>query len=184
MFNTVERKKLIEYLPPVMKNFSEFKEIMRTENAETDRISGNMQRVLDNAFIESCDSYGIKKYEAMLKLFPSPEDTIESRRLRVLIRWNEFIPYTYRVLIRKLNAFCGVNGYDILPDLENYNLTLDIHVSVSKQREEIEKFLNRIMPMNFSYRVNIKYNTHKVLAGYTHNYLSQYTHKGAREEEL
>lgn len=184
MSDTIERKKLIEYLPPIMQNFSEFKEIMGTENTETDKVSKNIQRVLDNAFIESCDNYGIKKYEAMLNLFPGSEDTIESRRLRVLIRWNEFIPYTYRVLIRKLNAFCGVNGYDILPDLENYYLAIDIHVSVSKQREEIEKFLDRIMPMNFSYRVSIKYNTHKVLAGYTHKYLSQYTHKGAREEEL
>ena len=184
MSDAMERKRLIEYLPSVMQGFAEFKAIMQAENTETDLVDGNIQRVLDNAFIELCDEYGIKKYEAMLDIFPDSNDTLASRKLRVLIRWNEFIPYTYRVLIRKLNAFCGVNGYDIFPDLENYNLSIDIQISVSKQREEIEKFLERILPMNFSYRVSIKYNTHKVLAGYTHQYLSRYSHRGAREEEL
>lgn len=184
MAEGIERKKLIDYLPPIMQNFSEFKQIMKVEQPEMDLLDAGIQRVLDNAFIADCDGYGIKKYEAILHILRDADDTLDLRKLRVLIRWNEFAPYTYRVLIRKLNVICGVNGYDILPDLENYILKISIHLSVVKQRAEVERFIERVIPMNMNYEVTIKYNTHKVLTNYTHKYLSRYTHKQIREEEL
>lgn len=149
-----------------------------------DLLDANIQRVLDNAFIADCDEYGIRKYEAIFHILPDADDTLDLRKLRVLIRWNEFVPYTYRVLIRKLNVICGVNGYDISLDLVNYILVVSIHLSVVKQRVEVERFIERVIPMNMNYEVNIKYNTHKVLSNYTRKYLSQYTHKQIREEEL
>ena len=178
------RKKLIDYLPPIMQNFSEIKQIMKVEQKEMDLLVINIQRVLDNAFIQDCDEYGIKKYEAILNILPATDDTLDLRKIRVLMRWNEFVPYTYRVLIRKLNIVCGVNGYDISKDLENYILLIELHLSVVRQREEVERFLERVIPMNINYQVSIKYNTHKLVSNYTHKYLSQYTHREIREEEL
>lgn len=147
MAETIDRKKLIDYLPPIMQNFTEIKQITKVEQKETDALDYEIGKVLDNAFIEDCDEYGIKKYEKLVGATPTAQDTLESRKSRVLIRWNDFIPYSYRVLIRKLNIFCGVNNYDISGDLKNYELFISTHLSIIGQTTELEKMLDKMLPV-------------------------------------
>lgn len=147
MAETIDRKKLIDYLPPIMQNFTEIKQITKIEQTEVNSLDFEIGRVLDNAFIEDCDEYGIKKYEKLVGVTPTAQDTLESRKSRVLIRWNDFIPYSYRVLIRKLNIFCGVNNYDISGDLKNYELFISTHLSIIGQTTELEKMLDKMLPV-------------------------------------
>lgn len=147
MAETIDRKKLIDYLPPIMQNFTEIKQITKVEQTEVNSLDFEIGRVLDNAFIEDCDEYGIKKYEKLVGVTPTAQDTLESRKSRVLIRWNDFIPYSYRVLIRKLNIFCGVNNYDISGDLKNYELFISTHLSIVGQTTELEKMLDKMLPV-------------------------------------
>lgn len=147
MAETMDRKKLIDYLPPTMQNFTEIKQITKIEQTEVNSLDFEIGRVLDNAFIEDCDEYGIKKYEKLVGVTPTPQDTLESRKSRVLIRWNDFIPYSYRVLIRKLNIFCDVNNYDISGDLKNYELFISTHLSIVGQTTELEKMLDKMLPV-------------------------------------
>lgn len=130
-----------------MQNFTEIKQITKVEQTEVNSLDFEIGRVLDNAFIEDCDEYGIKKYEKLVGVTPTAQDTLESRKSRVLIRWNDFIPYSYRVLIRKLNIFCGVNNYDISGDLKNYELFISTHLSIVGQATELEKMLDKMLPV-------------------------------------
>ena len=95
MAETIDRKKLIDYLPPIMQNFTEIKQITKVEQTEVNSLDFEIGRALDNAFIEDCDEYGIKKYEKLVGVTPTAQDTLESRKSRVLIRWNDFIPDSY-----------------------------------------------------------------------------------------
>lgn len=151
MADTIERKKLIDYLPPFMRQFTEMKQIMRTEDYEMDKIDLSMRRVLDNAFIEDCDEYGIRKYESLLKIVPSIDDTLESRKRRVSIYWNNFVPYTYWVLVNKLDTLCGVNNYDIYADLENY--IVDINIYSVQNVSEVKLLLQKMLPENIVYNI-------------------------------
>lgn len=144
----MERKKLIEYLPPFLAQFEEIKEIMRAEDGQLDDIDRSIQQALNNSFITDCDEYGIKKYETFLSIMPGPEDTLESRKSRVLLRWNEYVPYTYRVLVNRLNAFCGVNNYEITGNLKRYYLHIRTNLNLPGQVAEFEKMCDRIIPMN------------------------------------
>lgn len=163
MADMLERKKLIDYLPPFTQQFDEIKEIMETENKQFDTLNENLQKVLDNAFIADCDEYGIKKYESLLNLVPVPEDTLDSRKSRVLLRWNEYVPYTYRVLIRRLNAYCGVNNYNITEDLKRYYLHIRTNLNLYGQVTEFEKMCERIIPMNIE--VTARNQMHQELDG-------------------
>lgn len=164
----MDRKRLIDYLPPIMQNFKEIKEITNAEQKEVDLIDGEISKVLDNAFIESCDEYGIKKYEKLVGVTPTAQDTLESRKSRVLIRWNNFVPYSYKVLIRKLNIFCGVNNYDISGDLKNYELVIQTMLSLPGQSKELEVMLNKMLPLNIALSVlnDLEYE----LVGYIHSF--------------
>jgi len=165
---TMDRKKLIDYLPPIMQNFTEIKQITKVEQTEVNSLDFEIGRVLDNAFIEDCDEYGIKKYEKLVGVTPTAQDTLESRKSRVLIRWNDFIPYSYRVLIRKLNIFCGVNNYDISGDLKNYELFISTHLSIVGQTTELEKMLDKMLPVPIVFTLfnDLEYE----LIGYAHSH--------------
>lgn len=164
----MDRKKLIDYLPPIMQNFTEIKQITKVEQTEVNSLDFEIGRVLDNAFIEDCDEYGIKKYEKLVGVTPTAQDTLESRKSRVLIRWNDFIPYSYRVLIRKLNIFCGVNNYDISGDLKNYELFISTHLSIVGQTTELEKMLDKMLPVPIVFTLfnDLEYE----LIGYAHSH--------------
>ena len=168
MAETIDRKKLIDYLPPIMQNFTEIKQITKVEQTEVNSLDFEIGRVLDNAFIEDCDEYGIKKYEKLVGVTPTAQDTLESRKSRVLIHWNDFIPYSYRVLIRKLNIFCGVNNYDISGDLKNYELFISTHLSIVGQATELEKMLDKMLPVPIVFTLfnNLEYE----LIGHAHSH--------------
>lgn len=146
-----ERRKLIEYLPPFMQSFGELQEIMRVEDKWMDKLQAGIEKIYDNAFIEDCDEYGIRKYESMLGILPGPQDKLEVRRRRVLAEWNTVMPYTYGTMLRQLNVLCGVNNYDIDSDLENYRISISIYER--DDVSEIERVLDRILPQNIWYEV-------------------------------
>ena len=151
MADIPERKRLLDFLPPFMQTFKEIIAITGTEQIWMDQADINIAQIIDNAFIETCDEYGIRKYENLLKIKPDATDTLADRKARVLIRWNNEIPYTLRVLIQKLNTCCGVNNYELQGDLENYDLTVYTHLSLASAIEEVEKTVDRMMPMNMHF---------------------------------
>ena len=153
MDNELQRKKLIDYIPEYTRQFSEIKEMMKVEEIQVEMIDAKIQEILDNCFIDSCNEYGIKKYEQFLNIIPNKEDTLESRKSRVKIRWNEYVPYTVRTLVRKLNAMCGVNNYTIINDLKHYNLVVITRFTLYGELKEVEKLMERILPMNIHYTI-------------------------------
>lgn len=144
------RKRLIDYLPPFMQDFAEIKAIMKTEQPELDRAWLDIQIPLADAFIMDCDEYGLKKYEAFVGVMPGPGDTLDERKARVLIWWNNFIPYTYRVLVRRLNALCGAGNYEISGSLENYELLLKTNLMLGGQMQSLEHLIIQMVPMNMN----------------------------------
>ena len=146
-----ERKKLIQYLSPFAQSFGEMQEIMRVEEKWIDKMESHIGKIYDNAFIEDCDEYGIRKYEKLLGILSDTEEKLATRKLRVRVGWNYTIPYTYRTMIRKLNLLCGVNNYDIDADLENYKISFSIYGATDT--EGIKSFLDRILPQNIMYDV-------------------------------
>ena len=152
MAEMLDRKKLIEYLPDFMQKISEIKELMRVTNMESDKIYPLIGKSLDEAFIEDCSEYGIRKYESCLHIISDESESLETRKLRVLMRWNNFMPYTYKILINKLNMLCGVNNYDITADLENYNIDLTVYYVVDES--ELTALLENIPPLNIFYNIH------------------------------
>ena len=143
------RKKLIERLSPFTQSFGEIQEIMRVEEKWLDKLETGISTICNNAFIEDCDEYGIKKYEDLLGIISEPKDKLETRKMRVLARWNNMVPYTYRTLVQQLNILCGVNNYDIDSDLENYMISFSIYGKADTS--EIKQRLDRILPVNITY---------------------------------
>lgn len=140
---------LVSYLPPFMQNYKEPVAALEAENPEFILIWKATDRVLYNHFISTADEYGIGRYEKMLGIHPTSEDTLESRRSRVQSKWFNTIPYTMKVLLQKLKVLCGDTDFTLTHDFTiGYTLTLETDLELYGQVEELEYIINTMIPEN------------------------------------
>lgn len=143
----VRQVDLIQYLPLFIAEYKEIQHIMDAENPEFQLTADEGERIKDNQFIISCDSSGISRFERLLKITPSSEDTLESRISRVLIRWNDVAPYTWKVFLQKMDSLCG-NNFEVNAEWENYLFEVITHLDLFGQVDELEHILDFMIPAN------------------------------------
>lgn len=141
---------LVSYLPPFMADYKEIAVTLEAENPEFVIAWNAAESVLKNEFIESADEYGISRFEKILNILPSKEDTLESRRARVQTRWFYTIPYTLRVFIEKLIVLCGNGNFTIIKNYNEYRLTIITHLELYGQTDELENVIDYMIPANIA----------------------------------
>lgn len=140
---------LVSYLPPYLQQYNqETVAALKAENPEFRLIWEASDRVLYNEFIATADEYGISRFEKILNILPSKEDTLESRRARVQSRWFTEIPYTLKALISKLIALCGDSNFEITKDFLYYKIGIETNLELFGQVEELEHIIETMLPCN------------------------------------
>ena len=158
----MDRKALIDYLPPFIQQFIEMQEIMKSANLETDEMDSNIENTWNNAYIVDADEDGISKYEQFLGLVPLSTDSLEVRRQRVLSAWNPETNFTIKTLIRKLNDLCGEGNSRICDetDLENYFIHLGINAE-NLSIPVIKNFLETWLPAHLQRKYEFDFEYYK-----------------------
>lgn len=139
---------LVSYLPPFIAEFQEINAALTAENPEFRIVWEAADRVLRNEFIATADEYGISRFEGILKIYPSTEDNLESRRARVQARWFMALPYTWRMLLEKLISVCRENRFTISKDFLFYKINLEVNLDIFGQVEELERLIEAMVPCN------------------------------------
>lgn len=140
---------LVSYLPQFMQTYKEPVAALDAENPEFDIVWSAADRVLKNRFISTADEYGISRFEKMLGIYPSEEDTLESRRSRVQSKWFNTMPYTMRTLLSKLTVLCGDSDFTLTHNFDvGYTLTIQTNLEKYGQVEELESILSSMLPEN------------------------------------
>ena len=138
---------LLGHLPPFIQEYMEIREIMKTENPEFQLVEDESEIIKNNQFIQSCNLTGISKFENLIGIIPSSDDTLESRINRVLVRWNDTVPYTWKTLLNKLDTLCGGSDkYEIIRKLDEQKLDVTTHLDLYGQVEELDYFLSYMLP--------------------------------------
>ncbi|WP_400194603.1 putative phage tail protein [Lysinibacillus telephonicus] len=184
MLSLAREVNLLSYIPPVL---HEIKEIVEIANVEKKPIEGTWQAIedsLNNQFIVTANEEGVSRYERMLKMNVPATDTLETRRFRLLTRFQEQAPYTKTVLKQLLDTLLGEDHYTLNRDTANKTLSVKIELTVKGQFDAVFLLLERITPQNMILTVELRYNQHSKLAQYTHAQLSIYTHKSLREDVI
>lgn len=147
---------LLSYLPDFMQEYREIRRIMESEEPEFKILWNLFKKVFNNQFIQYCDEDGISKFEEMLGLHRYENDTLEIRIFRVLTYWNDQIPYTWRVLVNRMNQLCGIGNYELKPNFNNYELGVTTKFDDSKKYDELNNMLKTILPANLGFNnINI-----------------------------
>lgn len=178
------RKKLQDYLPPILLKTYEFPLLCETEQPEIDRLHDAADAVLDAQFLSTAGEYAIQRYEKIFGVVPQDTDTLDERRFKVLTRINTQLPFSVRRLRQQLATLCGENGYKLELNGDRYTLTVKVALTAKRNQQAVEELLADIVPANMVCTTSLLYNQHADLTRFTHAQLALFTHFEIREEVL
>lgn len=147
---------IIKYLPEFMQKFKEMQQITSSENIDLQEIWYEIDKLMNNQFIESCDLYGITLFEKLLDIIPNENISLEVRKFNVLLNWNGDLPYTYKNLIKKLNFVQGKENYVITTNFNEYELNLDLIDTDFSKTDLLKSTIDRWIPCNISVTITNK----------------------------
>lgn len=154
----MEPKKLIDYLPNILKPFREFQAITDAEQLETDQLRQDIQNVLDGQFISTADADAISRYEKIYNIVPFAGGTLDDRRLAILVKINSELPYTLRALRNKLDTLCGEDGYTFDINYSGYTVTVKLELTAKYQFNTVSDTLAEMLPANLLIDLDLRYN--------------------------
>lgn len=147
--------KLKEYMPPFLSEVREFNEIFEVEDIELDVLKGQINSILKEVIVKTAEDYGLAKYEAIYGI-TNVAETLEARRMTILLKMSNRTAYTYKWLINTLNEAIGEENYKITTDFKNYKINIEIALNYTEAAEILKKDLVKQMPANIEldYRLN------------------------------
>ena len=135
---------LIDYYPRVVGQIREMKEICKAEQPEFDNISKEIDRLSANMFIATSDEHGIARFEEELGIVPTLEQSIEERRIVVLIRVAKK-NLSFKDILNLIQNYSS--EIDLAPDYNNDELSVIVGDAVNNV-ETIYKTLDGILGLN------------------------------------
>lgn len=177
-------RKLIDYLPEVLKTYKEFIELMRVEQPQIEALWDACDSLMNEGFLDTETEVGAAKWESILDIKPKNTDSLEIRNFRIHGRLVEDLPYTERTFCKQLAVLCGEDGYSCKLDYDKFSLQIKVALTSKKLKDEVQSLAERIVPQNYILDIDLMYNTHRIIreCGFTHRQLSAYTHKQIRDE--
>ena len=177
-------RKLIDYLPPVLQQTREMQAVMEGEQPAVAGLWDAWKTVLDALFVRYANEQGLARWERMLGIRPRGTDSMEVRRVAVLARLNEQLPFTERTLRLMLDGVCGPGGYTLEIIYREYRVFVRVHLWEKRAMDEAAALLGRVVPANMVIDLGLRYNTHRMLRPRLHRMLRGPTHRALREEVL
>lgn len=183
-FNNIRTIDLNEYIPEVLKNVVEIQAIMEAETPEVQAIWDACEDCMNDQFISEATEYGIARREKMLNITPYTTDTLDDRRFRLQTRYNENIPYTRKNLASLLESLCGVDGYKLTILTSTFTVKVKVALTAKKQVDSTKEMLERVLPYNMVFSIELLYNTWEKAKLCTWGELVTISWKDTKEEVL
>ena len=143
-------RKLINYLPFIVRNYAEFQGITWAEQPEFENAWASVEKILANQFVRTADNLGLSRWEKILGIVPKGTDTLDGRRFRILARLNERLPYTLPRFRQMLESLCGTGNTSAEIATGTYRLRIWIVEEVLEYLPELRSLTARIVPVNLS----------------------------------
>ena len=148
-------RKLIHYLPPVLREVWEFQAINAANEPEISLAWDALSLVMANQFLDTADASGVTVWERELGITPKGTDNLETRKSRIRAMWNLEPPYTLPWLRNWLTGLCGPEGHDVT--VTDYLIDLQLDYTRLPNAEGLaSEILNRLLlvrPANMCVRM-------------------------------
>lgn len=167
--------------PEIIRSIPDIKKIYEINEDQEAVLDASVNALFDDIFLETMDETKTARWEKMLSIIPLDTDTLSERRFRIQTRVLERMPYTYRVILRKLQTLCP-SGVDWTVDTEKQLIIVRVALASKNMRADVDELLDNVLPLNMEYTLIILYNTYAMLAKHTNGNLKQFTHQQMRDD--
>ena len=149
---------LMNYLPDYYNDVYEMQAIMRAQGGVLDKAESEQFRLLLNQFVTQTDARGISVFEDQVGIKPAPNDNLETRQNKVLMRLLPPRPITIgylRDLFAKLKIpatlIVEYSKRDAIVEAKSAEID-------SSQITNIKYLLNIYLPANMIYEIRVALN--------------------------
>lgn len=167
--------------PEIIRSIPDIKRIYEINADQEAMLDASVNALFDDIFLETMDETKTARWEKMLFIIPLDTDTLSERRFRIQTRVLERMPYTYRVILRKLQTLCP-GGVDWTVDTEKQLIIVRVALASKNMRADVDELLDNVLPLNMEYTLIILYNTYAMLEKHTNGNLKQFTHQQIRDD--
>ena len=106
---------------------------------------------------------------------------LEMRRLYIITKANNTLPYTIRNLERKIISLLGNNNFSMEMNYNEYHLKIILFVQNFDKIEYLKEHIEGMIPCNIILDLMVIYNQYKLFKKWTYNDLKSMTHKYMRQ---
>lgn len=140
----MDDRKLIDYLPPVLRDVLEFQAINTANEPEISLAWDALALVLANQFIDTATEISVKVWESELSIYPKDTDTLAMRKARIKAMWNMEKPYTVPWLKEWLTGLCGSDGHE--ETISDYTINIQLDYTMLPDADELaEQILDMLL---------------------------------------
>lgn len=171
--------KYIDYYPLVLRDVYEIQLISRIFDKLLSDFEGNKEKLKNELYLSTATGVGLEIWERVLGL--SVTDTnVEVRRFKIRSK----LLGDNTSLRAKLNTLLGEGKYRISVYPEDCHIVFNLELSAQSLKAAVIELLEKVLPVNLTFEVNLSYNKHIGLQPYTHEELNKYTHKELNAKNL
>lgn len=142
--------------PVIIKGIPDIAQIYKFNDWQIADLDAAMEQLENNILPDTMSQEMLEKWEKLLKLFPRPDDSLDDRRICVKRKVLERLPYSFRVIQRRIKELCE-NGFVFWISDDRTEIEIVLSLDSERQVEIIEELLENLLPLNVSYQVNNKF---------------------------
>lgn len=165
----------IRYFPQHVANIEEFKRIAAVYDKKLQVVWDDLSQMQTNKRFDDMDEEECSKWEQMLKIKITGEETLGDRRRNIKGIWASGLPYTARKFKEVLDAMVGPEYYSLDINQANKTLKVDLMLDVIMKDTYIYNLMRAMAPADMIVTVSIVFNRNRAFKGYTNADLKKYT---------
>lgn len=171
--------KYIDYYPLILREVHEIKLLSSIFDKYLLDLENDMADLKNEIYLSTATSVGLEIWERALGLTVNDND-VEVRRFKIRSK----LLGDNTSLRTKLNALLGEDKYRITIYPEEYHILFSLELSAQKLKSAVVELLEKALPVNLTYEVDLAYNKHIDLQSYTYGNLNKYAHKELNAKKL
>lgn len=110
----------------------------------------------DDLNVTTARASGIAHRERILGITPLDTETLEERRLRVMLRWYSRDMYTLRRLRERLDASLGRDTYDLTIDYRERVLRCLVGIAQGSMVRSVTDLLEEVLPLDLIFYIDLR----------------------------
>ena len=174
----------IRYFPQHVANIEEFNRIAAVYDKKLQVVWDDLSQMQTNKRFDDMDEEECSKWEQMLKIKITGEETLGDRRRNIKGIWASGLPYTARKFKEVLDAMVGPEYYLLDINQANKTLKVDLMLDVIMKDTYIYNLMRAMAPADMIVTVSIVFNRNRAFKGYTNADLKKYTNHELKTSKI